>query len=248
MSTPNYPGIGEIGGDLGTLPKAPVKVVKPPSETDALLARAERAEEEAREDRQALRDLRTAPPPPPQRLAPEGPPEPGDMPDPVKDAGAFRVWTDATRAYDGWKNEQHTNAVKAGADREARSRLVIDAFLTTHPKYRNLRDQVLQFYHQAALELGITAIPENTNTLDGLVLKKVTELVKSAAATVDDLPTGKEGEEVDEGALGEGRTGGLSGGSQETIKSSPPPSEEDGIPIKSLFDVMRDRQAKSGLF
>jgi hypothetical protein len=167
------------------------------------------------------------------------------MPDPAKDPAAFRVWSDATRTYDNWKNEQHVATVKAKADSQARSKEIIDAFLTANPKYRSLREHVFNFYHQSALELGLNELPADTTMLDNAVLKKTKELVEAAAAAVDDLPTGDEDQD---GVPGEGRAIGLSGGSQGVNTGSPPPSEEDGVVIKSLFDVMRDRQAKSDLF
>jgi hypothetical protein len=244
MSSAQYPGIGEIGGTIGTPPKAPAKTRPEPSEEDKLRARAERAEQSEREANEALRSS-VATPPPQNAAPPTGPPDPGDMPDPAKDPAAFRAWTDATRAYDRWNGEQHVASVKATADSQARSKEIIDAFLTAHPQYRKLRDHVFNFYHQAALELGIQELPANTASLDSAVLKKTKELVEAAAAAVDDLPTGDEDQD---GVPGEGRAIGLSGGSQGVNAGSPPPSEEDGIAIKSLFDVMRDRQAKSGLF
>jgi hypothetical protein len=243
MSSAEYPGIGEIGGTIGTPPKAPVKTAPEPTEADKLRARAERAEQAEREANEALRNSVATPPP--ISTAPTGPAEPGDMPDPAKDPAAFRVWSDATRAYDNWKHEQHVASVKATADSQVRSKEIIDTFLTAHPQYRKLRDHVFNFYHQAALELGLKELPTNTNALDNAVLKKTKELVEAAAAAVDDLPTGDEGQE---GISGEGRAIGLSGGSQGVNAGSPPPSEEEGVVIKSLFDVMRDRQAKSDLF
>ncbi len=96
------------------------------------------------------------------------------------------------------------------------------------------------------MEKRLTALPDDTTALDKAVDAKMTAMVKAAAAAVDDLPSGDPNQKNDE--TPPGRTEGLSGGSKGASSSSPAPKEEDGVEIKTLFDVLRANQAKSGFF
>jgi len=142
------------------------------------------------------------------------------------------------------------DGVKAGADNEARSDDIIRDYLTANPKYQGLRPHVFRAFKEVCAEMRLTALPEDTTQLDAAVSKKMQALVKSAAAAVDDLPTGDPNKDPNtpKDETPPARTEGLSGGSKGAAASSQIPKEEDGVVIKSMFDVIRENQAKSGLF
>jgi hypothetical protein len=244
MTTQHFPGIGEIG-DIGLGGgKPPVKATPKKSDLELANERAETAERREREANEALQQSvaqRTAPPAP--RAVEPTPPLPGKMPDPATQPGEFEEWQTRTREYDRWDNRQHVESVRSTESAAARSDKVIEACIAANPNYAPLRSHVFQCYHTAAKELNLTEIPEDTRALDALAGKKMRAMVNAAAAAAD-LPSGDPNTEGDPAQ----RTGGLSAGSTGGIGGGSPPSEEDGVEIKSLFDVQRDLQRKSGLF
>lgn len=165
------------------------------------------------------------------------------MPDPATQPAEFEAWQQRTRDWDKWDNRRHVEEVRSTEAAGGRSTRVIDQFMASHPKYAPLRSHVFTAYHEAAIELGMAEIPDDTTSLDALAETKMLALVNTAAKA-SDLPTGDPNEDEDPAQ----RTGGLSGGSTSGVGGGAPPEEEDGIKIKTLTEVMRERQAKSGLF
>lgn len=241
-----FPGIGEIGGPID--PKPPVVPKKePPKPTELELANKRIAEMESSlaDADQALRQSvgNAAKPAAPKAQAAPPPAEPGKMPDPATEPGDFEAWQTRTREWDRWENRQHVEKVRSSESSSNRSQKVIDRFITTNPKYAPLRAQVFSCYDEAFVDLGLSEIPDDTKALDALAAKKIKALTEAAAKALD-LPTGDPNTDEDPAQ----RTAGLSGGSTGGGAGETPPQEDDGIKIRSLHDVMRERQSKSGLF
>jgi len=236
MAAPHFPDIGTIGETPpGQAPGESLADVQ--SERDKAIGRADAAE-------RAL-EQRAAPPPPPA-MADLGPPEAGEMPDAATEPEGFQKWLGVREARTAWESKRYVDGVKSTADNENRSDRIIDDYMAAHPKYRNLREHVFRAFKQVCVEQRLTTLPDDTTALDKAVDTKMTAMVKEAAAAVDDLPTGDPKTSKDE--TPPGRTEGLSAGSKGASTPSPTPKEEDGVEIKSMFDVIRDNQAKSGLF
>ncbi len=243
MAAPNFPALGPIG-EPGGDPAQPPKVDEP-TELEKANARAERAEAGERDANTALRESvaqRTPPPAPvPAEIAP---PEPGKMPDPSTQPAEFESWTAQKDAYNLHLAKQHTNSVRSSDSANTKSDRIIDDYLRLHPKYADLRNHVWQCYSAAAAELKLETLPDDTTTLDALVDKKMKHLVTEAAKATDTLPTGDPNIDEDPAQ----RTGGLSAGSEGGPAGGSPPKEDGEIVPVSLYDTMRNRQAKSGLF
>jgi len=235
MAAPHYPDIGRIGSPTN----------EPEGETaDQLRLRAERAEGRAEAaEKFAARGVAVKPPP---AMKDPGPAEPGEMPDAATEPDEFRTWLRVKDVRDKWENRQYAESVKTRADNENRSDRIIDDYVGAHPKYASLREHVFRAFKEVCVEQQLTSLPDDTSTLNKAVDKKMTALVKAAAAAVDDLPTGDPNQPNNE--TPPGRTEGLSAGSKGAASVTARPSEQDGVKIKSLFEVIRDNQAKSGLF
>lgn len=248
MTAGIHPGLGEIGRIAPeSSPKEPVKETSAePSDLDKALARAEEAEAREREANTALQEAtrRTPSPTPLKTPVEQAPPKPGKMPDPNNDPEGFEKWTQTTREYDNYMNRQHTIQVRDAAVALNRSDEIVNAYVAAHPNYTPLRSHVYQCFRDAATELRLAELPDDTTTLDAVVDGKMKTLIK-AAAEATGKSTDTERETDEEAAQ---RTGGLSAGSEGPTAGGATPKEEDGIPIKPLRDVLRDRQAKSGLF
>jgi hypothetical protein len=235
MAAPHYPDIGRID----------TPAEKPAGESvDELRLRAERAEGRA-EAAEKLAAKGAAPKPPPA-MKDQGPPAPGDMPDAATEPDEFKTWLTAKDVRNKWESQQYVESVKERADNENRSDRIVEDYVGAHPKYAGLREHVFRAFKEVCVEQQLTTLPNDTTALDKAVDKKMTALVKAAAAAVDDLPSGDPNQPKDE--TPPGRTEGLSGGSKGAAPVTDRPDEEDGIEIKSLFDVIRDNQAKSGFF
>jgi hypothetical protein len=248
MAAPLYPGIGEIGGPIGDPPKTPVSLDQ---ETTALRERAERAEAETAEVNKALRESVAARRPAPVAVAPTPPTDPGKMPDPSIDPSGFETWTSARRARDDWDRDQKAEKQRLEKEGQAASARILDQYIATNPQYAPIRTQVFEYFREAVAELGLAELPDDPSTLNRVVDAKVTALKQAVApAKVDPKvdPKADPGEVLPEDGDAPLRTGGLSGGSHGTPAGGTPPKEDDGVEIKSLVDVMLDRQAKSDLF
>ena len=238
MTAPNYPDIGTIGGAPAKAPAAaPGESLEDlRRDRDVAKAKAEQAE------RLLQQTIAPKPPAPVQNL---GPAIPGEMPDSSTDPDAFKEWMAATRTRDRWEAQNYTDRVRDAAVSAGRSDRIIDEYLDANPKYRNLRDHVFEAFKRVCVDLKLSALPDDASALNAAVDKKMAKLVAEAAAAVDDLPTGdpQTSEETPPG-----RTAGLSAGSKGASAGGTTPKEDDGVQIKSLYDVIRDRQAASGLF
>jgi hypothetical protein len=242
MTGAYFPDLGTISDLAIPAPKRKEPEPEKPTELELANKRAEEAEQRERDANVALRESisRTAPPAPVARTE-TAPPSPGKMPDPATQPAEFEAWQTTCRDWDRWDNRQHVETVRSTESSSARSQRIIDEFIAARPKFAPIRSQVFNCYHEAALELGLSEIPDDTRVLDDLADKKITTLVNAAAAAAD-LPDGDlDTEEAN-------RTGGLSGGSTGSTACGAPPKEEDGVEIKSLFDVQRSRQSGSSLF
>jgi hypothetical protein len=242
MTGAYFPDLGTISDPAIPAPKRKEPEPKKPTELELANKRADEAEARERSANDALRDSvsRTAPPAPAARTE-TAPAKPGKMPDPATQPGEFEVWQTTCREWDRWDSRQHVESVRSTESSAARSTKIIDQFITARPKYAPIRSQVFNCYHEAAIELGISEIPDDTRALDALAEKKITAFVNAAVAAAD-LPTGDPNQEEAQ------RTGGLSAGSTGPTAGGDPPKEEDGVVIKSLFDVQRAKQATSNLF
>ena len=248
MAFPNYPGLADLSG------RKPPKKSSGQKYTDDEIAALERdrdvaaAREEGR--REALAQAQAARPPAPRQTAPEDvpPPAPGEPPDSSTDPAAFKDWLARDRAYERWRSRAEALKIRDEAVGRTRSEQIIDNYLMQNPQYRELRPIVIEAYRQAIAEMQLAELPENTAPLDALAHRKVGEIVTAAAQAVADdvkdtsLP--RDGEPSPPR-----RTGGLSGGSR---GSNPPrgskfEGDESERPVP-LFDALRDRQAKTGLF
>lgn len=248
MAAANYPGIGEIG-ELGGAekPHAPATPAEPSLAEKLAVSEGQRE--------QAERLLRERPASTPvRRLAPQGPPEPGPIPDQATDPEGFSAWHERDRAYERWRSEQNTNSVRDAAVQAGRGTEILNAYMTSRPKYQGLRSLVIQCFREACEDLKINDgdLPENTTSLDTAVDRKMRDVVKTAAAAVDDLPVGGENDGKDEkGKQGKetppSRTEELSAGSRGG--SAGGKTEKDGErKPKDMVEVMLDRQAESPFF
>jgi hypothetical protein len=242
MVAPDYPNLGEIGAGVGREPERLVL-----SEVEQLRERAEKAEQGERDANRVLREQVANPPTPPvQARQPQAPPKPGEMPDPATDPEGFKTWDAATRRRDRWESDQNTERVRSDSENRVRSKMIVDEFITANPRYKNLRNHVFEYYREVAAELGLTEIPDDASGLNTVVGERMENLVKVAAAAVKPEPVKGEGEAA---ALEEAqRTGGLSGASRTGPAGGNPPKEDDGVIIRSMTDVLLDRQKGSGLF
>ena len=237
MAAPHYPDIGTIAGVA-----APKRAEAQPVENIEDLRIAQKVAEAKAEQAEAL--LRDTISPKPPQLTDLGPPIPGEMPDPT-DTEPYRAWVQATRERDRWEARNYTERVRDAAVSAGRSDRIIDEYMAAHPKYQHLRQQVFEAFKAVCVEKNLTQLPDDFTVLNAAVDKKMAALVKAAAAAIDDLPTG-DPNPTDE--TPPSRTAGLSAGSKGSSASGSTPEEEDGIKIKSMFDVIRDRQSASGLF
>jgi hypothetical protein len=240
MAAPLYPGIGEIGGPIGDPPKTPVSLDQ---ETTALRERAERAEAETAEVNKALRESVAARRPAPVAVAPTPPTDPGKMPDPSIDPSGFETWTSARRARDDWDRDQKAEKQRLEKEGQAASARILDQYIATNPQYAPIRTQVFEYFREAVAELGLAELPDDPSTLNRVVDSKVAALKQAVAPAKEESK-----EEIPKDGDAPLRTGDLSGGSHGTPAGGTPPKEDDGVEIKSLVDVMLDRQAKSDLF
>jgi hypothetical protein len=168
------------------------------------------------------------------------------MPDPATDPEGFKTWTAATRERDRFENRQDTERVRSTSENRVRSKMIVDEFLTANPQYKNLRNQVFDYYREAAAELDLAEIPDDASALDTMVGDRMTALVKEAVAAAGEPAKKTDAETI---ALEEAqRTGGLSGGSRTGVAGGETPKEDDGVIIRSMTDVLLDRQKGSGLF
>jgi hypothetical protein len=240
MAAPDYPGIGEIAGPIGNPPEKPVSQ---PDETKALRERAERAEAEAAEATKALRESVAARKPAPMVVEPTPPTDPGKMPDPSIDPSGFETWTTARRERDDWNRDQKVKKDQLEKDGQAASTRILDQYITTNPQYAAIRSQVFEYFREAVAELGLAELPDDPSALNRVVDAKVVALKQAVAPAKEESK-----EEIPKDGDAPLRTGDLSGGSHGTPAGGTPPKEDDGVEIKSLVDVMLDRQAKSDLF
>jgi hypothetical protein len=245
MTAAQHPGIGELTqlGRLGAEEGEPAKRDAAPTELELANQRAEKAEQGERDANTALRETVSRRPVPRAALNP-APTEPGEMPDAATDPEGFKTWATKARDYERWVGEEKARTREA----TARSTKILDDYLFDFPKLRSLRDPIFQCFRSAAIELNLETLPEDNTAemsqLRTLADKKVKEIVAAAVAASDPPPKPKE-EVVDEEAH---RTDGLTTGSSSTTAGGPPPKEEDGVIIKPLDQVQRDRQAKSTFF
>jgi hypothetical protein len=242
MTGAYFPDLGQIRPSEVPARKPKEPAAKAPTELELANKRADEAEDRERASNEALRNSVWRPAP----LAPKvatavAPAKPGKMPDPATQPAEFETWQASCRDWDRYENRQHVEDVRSTESSAAKSQRIIDEFMSTRPKYAPIRSHVFNCYHEAAVELGLSEIPDDTRELDALADKKITSLV-NAAASAADLPGGDPNTEEAH------RTGGLSAGSTGSTAGGASPEEEDGVVIRSLFDVQRERQAGSGLF
>lgn len=244
MAAPDYPNLGDLSGHQPAQRKpgkheyTSEEIAQLKSERDIANARVEATNEALKHSADSRRP----------RINPEDvpPPEPGPTPNPATDPAAFEEWLAKDRAYERWRSRAEALRIRDEALGANRSVAIIDNYLTQNPQFRNLRSLVVQAYREALEDLKLQSLPEDTRMLDATAHKKVQAMVAAASAIVDDLPTGEEsnagGEETPPR-----RTSGLSGGSRGATASRESGSE-GGEKIKTLTEVIRERQAKSGLF
>jgi hypothetical protein len=242
---PEMADIGRLGGGEGE----PASRSEGPTELELANQRAAAAEAEARDANQALRESLGRPRTVPRAALNTAPPEPGEMPDPATDPAGFKTWVETARVHERWLGEQSARTRESNA----RSDRIIDDYLTDFPKLRSLRAQVFQCFRQAAIDLSLEALPEDgtgeMSQLRSLADQKVKDLLAAAtAATTEPKPKKEVGEGEGEGEGEANRTDGLAGGSTSASAGGAPPKEEDGVIIKPLDQVFKDRQAGSGLF
>lgn len=173
--------------------------------------------------------------------------DPGQMPDPTTDPQAHETWLAQHRLRERTLTRSETAATRDQAVGAARGDQLVTEFQAAHPELTGMGDTVRQAFIEEVTAQGLSALPQDATALNAAV---ATRLDQKASQWENRAKTLTGGTQVPgQPAVTdpeENRTEGLSGGSAGT----PPvrvvkPGEEKP---KSLTDVFKDIQAKSGFF
>lgn len=226
---PLFQGGPEFDPDQDPAQVAAEPAVEPEPEPDPEFTRMQRELDEARSQLQSERErvdrFLSQPPPPPS--IPEARPVTTPMPDPATDPDAFAKWyaEDAQRR-DAALHSEVTRTRNDLSEKQRAAQLRAD-FVSRKPHLR----EVLEYADVEFMRLhpdGV--IPNDTDSLIESIAQALEEKTGRRAATP---PT---------------RTGGVSGPSETRTKKSKPSEPEVGPNDGTLVDLIKDAQAKSGLY